>query len=56
MIPIGILQLDSLEELLRVNNLLTDEKRKMFQEYKQALVKLREGGSFGDFTSSAGLS
>jgi hypothetical protein len=53
MIPIGILQLDSLEELLRANNLLTNDKRKLFQEYRQALVKLREGGSFGDFTSSS---
>jgi hypothetical protein len=50
MIPIGILQLDSLEALLRANNLLTDDKRKLFEEYRQALVKLKNGGSFGNFS------
>lgn len=53
MIPIGILQLDSLEQLLHANNLLTEDKRKLFQEYRQALVNLRKGGTFGDFTSSS---
>ena len=53
MIPIGILQLDSLEQLLHANNQLTEDKRKLFQEYRQALVNLREGGTFGNFTSSS---
>ena len=46
MIPIGILQLESLEELLRANNLLTEDKRKLFEEYRQALTNLRQGRTF----------
>src|ERR687898_1836574 len=42
-IPMGILQLDALEELLRLNNTLTEEKRKRFETYRQGLMKLRDG-------------
>ncbi len=47
MIPMGILQLDALEELLRSNNALTEEKRKRFETYRQGLMKLRDGQSLG---------
>lgn len=50
-IPMGILQLDSLQELLRVNNLLTDEKKKQFEGYKQSLTTLRNGHALGMFAS-----
>jgi hypothetical protein len=47
MIPLGILQLDALEELLRSNNALTEEKKKKFETYRQGLVTLMEGQTFG---------
>jgi cbb3-type cytochrome oxidase subunit 3 len=45
MIPMGILQLDALEELLRSNNALTEEKKKQFETYRQGLMKLKDGQS-----------
>ncbi len=45
MIPMGILQLDALEELLRSNNALTEEKKKQFETYRQGLTKLKDGQS-----------
>jgi len=45
MIPMGILQLDALEELLRSNNALTEEKKKQFETYRQGLIKLKDGQS-----------
>jgi cbb3-type cytochrome oxidase subunit 3 len=45
MIPMGILQLDALEELLRSNNALTEEKKKRFETYRQGLMKLKDGQS-----------
>ena len=47
MIPVILLQLDALEELLRSNNALSDDKKKQFEAYKQNLVKLVEGHSLG---------
>jgi hypothetical protein len=41
----GILQLDALEELLRSNNALTEEKKKQFETYRQVLMKLKDGQS-----------
>src|SRR5215213_11560012 len=41
--PILILQLEGLEELLRHNNALTDEKKRQFESFKADLVKLAEG-------------
>jgi hypothetical protein len=46
-IPIGILQLECLEELLYANNLLTDDKKRQFEEYKRGLIILKEGRVFG---------
>jgi hypothetical protein len=47
MIPIVLLQLDALEELLRSNNALSEEKRKQFESHKQSLIRLVEGHSVG---------
>ena len=47
MIPIGILQLETLEALLRTNGTLTEEKKKQFDTYRQSLVKLMEGHAIG---------
>lgn len=45
--PVLLLQLDALEELLRSNNALSDDKKKQFDAYRQSLVKLVEGHSIG---------
>jgi hypothetical protein len=47
MIPVVLLQLDALEELLRSNNALSDDKKKQFDAYRQSLLKLVEGHSLG---------
>ena len=47
MMPVVLLQLDALEELLRSNNALSDDKKKQFEAYRQSLVKLVEGHSIG---------
>src|SRR5215211_9218398 len=47
MVPIYILQLETLEDLLRQNNALTEEKKKQFQKYKIDLLKLAEGRPIG---------
>jgi hypothetical protein len=43
MIPMGILQLDVLEQLLLSNNELTDERKKQFEGFRQVLIRLKEG-------------
>ena len=45
--PLLKLQLEGLEELLRHNNALTDEKKRQFESFKAELVKLAEGKSLG---------
>jgi hypothetical protein len=47
MIPVVLLQLDALEELLRSNNALSEEKKKQFEGYRQSLLRLVEGHSVG---------
>src|SRR5215212_189202 len=47
MVPIYILQLETLEDLLRQNNALTEEKKGQFQKYKIDLLKLAEGRPIG---------
>jgi hypothetical protein len=47
MVPITILQLETLEDLLRQNNALTDEKKRQFQNFKDDLVKLAQGRPIG---------
>ena len=43
MLPLAILQMDTLEELLKANNRLTDEKKAQFETFRKDLVKLKEG-------------
>ena len=47
MIPITILQLETLEDLLRQNNALTEQKKMQFQNFKDELLKLAEGRPIG---------
>jgi hypothetical protein len=47
MIPITILQMETLEDLLRQNNALTDEKKMQFQNFKDELLKLAQGRPMG---------
>ena len=47
MVPIYILQLDALEDLLRQNNALTEDKKRQFQKFKVDLLKLAEGRPIG---------
>lgn len=47
MIPIAVLQLDTLEELLRSTNTLTEEKKAQFQMFRESLVKLMQGQPIG---------
>jgi hypothetical protein len=47
MVPIMILQLETLEDLLRQNNALTDEKKRQFQNFKDELLKLAQGRPIG---------
>ena len=42
-VPMNILELETLEELLRQNNALTDEKKRLFESFKADLVKLSQG-------------
>jgi hypothetical protein len=47
MIPITILQLETLEDLLGQNNALTYEKKRQFQNFKNELLKLAQGRPIG---------
>ena len=48
MIPITILQMETLEDLLRQSNALTDEKKRQFQNFKDELLKLAQGRPIGN--------
>lgn len=43
MIPIAILQIEALEAILRMNNSLTDDKRRLFESYRNNLMRLARG-------------
>ena len=47
--PLALLQLEAIEDLLRHNNALTNEKEKQFQKFKEELIKLSEGKAIGKF-------
>lgn len=47
MIPIVILQLESLEQILLSNNALTQDKKKQFEAFRQSLINLMKGHSIG---------
>ena len=46
-IPFFLIQLETLEELLRQNNALPDEKKQQFQKFKDELLKLAQGRPIG---------
>ena len=46
-VPMNILELETLEDLLRHNNALTDEKKRQFESFKADLDKLAEGRPIG---------
>mgnify|MGYP003580786671 FL=1 len=46
-VHMNILKLETLEDLLRHNNALTDEKKRQFERFKADLVKLSEGKPIG---------
>jgi hypothetical protein len=46
-VPFYLIQLETLEELLRQNNALTDEKKQQFQKFKDELLKLAQGRPIG---------
>ena len=46
-VPMNILELETLEDLLRYNNALTDEKKRQFERFKADLVKLSQGKPIG---------
>ena len=46
-VHMNILELETLEDLLRHNNALTDEKKRQFERFKADLVKLSQGKSIG---------
>lgn len=46
MIPVIILQLETLEAILTANNLLTDEKKNQFEKFRKDLTSLSEGKTF----------
>jgi hypothetical protein len=47
MLPMGLLQLETLEEILRATNGLTEEKKKQFDIYRKALLTLIQGHAVG---------
>jgi hypothetical protein len=47
MIPVIILQLETLEAILAANNLLTEEKKSQFEKFRKDLIILSEGKTFG---------
>lgn len=49
MIPIGIMQLDAIEAILKSNNILTEEKKKQIDIYREQLMKLSQGLTLRDF-------
>ena len=46
-VHMNILELETLEDLLRHNNALTEDKKRQFERFKADLVKLSEGKPIG---------
>src|ERR671939_10854 len=47
MIPVTILQLDAIEAILNSNNIMTEEKEKQIDSFRQELIKLSKGLPMG---------
>ena len=52
MIPVTIMQLDAIEAILKSNNIMTEERKKQIDSYRQELVKLAAGLPMGHFTKT----
>ena len=51
MIPIAIMQLESIEAILKSNNTLTEEKKKQVDSFRDQLTRLSQGSTLGGFIS-----
>jgi hypothetical protein len=49
MIPMAIMQLEAIEAILKSNNMLTEEKKKQVESFREQLTKLAQGLPVGDF-------
>ena len=49
MIPIAIIQLEAIEAILKSNNLLTEEKKKQVDSFREQLNRLSLGLTLGGF-------
>jgi hypothetical protein len=47
MIPMGILQLEAIETILKSNNILTEEKKKQVDSVREQLNRLSQGLTLG---------
>jgi hypothetical protein len=49
MIPMAIMQLEAIEAILKSNNVMTEEKKKQIESFREQLTRLSQGLSVGDF-------
>jgi hypothetical protein len=49
MIPMAIMQLEAIEAILKSNNILTEEKKKQVDSFREQLMRLSQGLTLGDF-------
>jgi hypothetical protein len=49
MIPIAIMQLEVMEAILKSNNILTEEKKKQIDSFREQLMRLSKGLTLGGF-------
>jgi hypothetical protein len=49
MVPMAIMQLEAIEAILKSNNILTEEKKKQIDSWKEQLTRLSQGLPVGDF-------
>lgn len=49
MIPIAIMQLESIEAILKSNNTLTEEKKKLVDSFRDQLTRLSQGSTLAGF-------
>ncbi|HYY39627.1 MAG TPA: hypothetical protein VE692_00100 [Nitrososphaera sp.] len=49
MVPIAIMQLEAVEAILRSNNILTEEKKKQVDSFREELMRLSKGLAMGGF-------
>lgn len=52
MIPVTIMQLDAIEAILKSNNIMTEEKKRQIDSFRQELIKLSEGLSMSQLTKT----